>query len=105
LYAYLKSKHDQALGVYSPGHTEAVVHHIKPGFYKLSAQISLPSLAKGTYFFDIGIHDPNIKTYVHFPFALQLHVEGAPAKTGFVFEENKINGFIVLSGSVNITTR
>jgi ABC-type polysaccharide/polyol phosphate transport system ATPase subunit len=104
LYGYLKSKQGQAVGIYSPGHMDAISYAIKPGIHKLSAQLFLPNLTKGTYILDFGIADPGIKTYVNFPFALKLQVDGTPAKTGLVFEENRLNGFIVLGGSVNVTT-
>jgi lipopolysaccharide transport system ATP-binding protein len=103
LYGYLKSKQGQTIGIFSPGHMDAIIYTLKPGIHILSALLLLPNLTKGTYTLDLGIADPGIESFAHFPFALTLQIDGTPAKTGLVFEENSINGFLVLGGSVNIT--
>jgi lipopolysaccharide transport system ATP-binding protein len=99
LYGFLKSSHGQALGIYSPGHMIEAVYSVKPGKHGLTAKINLPRLTKGNYILELGLADPGIVLFVHFPFGLTLIVDGQPSKAGLVFEENPRNGFLVLEGS------
>ena len=103
LFGYLKNKYGQTVGIYSPGHMD-FTHDLKSGIHTLIAQIFLPNLTKGNYIMDIGIANPGIETYAFFPNALSLQIDGMLTKTGLVFEENHINGFLVLNGSVELVT-
>jgi lipopolysaccharide transport system ATP-binding protein len=102
LYGFLKGGYGQAIGIYSPGHMDDAVYWVKPGTHKLTATINLPKLTKGNYALELGLADPGIVIFVHFPPGLKLIVDGQPSKTGLVFEENHRNGFLVLNGSVTV---
>jgi len=103
LHAFLSDVQGTRLGICSPGHMkEDNTFAVTPGVYRLSCTLQLPLLTKGRYFLDIGFSEPGVKIFANLPMAVELDVAGRPAISGAVFEQNSVNGFLVLDGSVRV---
>jgi lipopolysaccharide transport system ATP-binding protein len=96
--AYLYDASKNVIAMYSPGHFEGNVKKFPVGAARIKGIIELPRLNKGEYFLDILLTDPGVMGLWSFPYALCVIAEGRMTVTGFVFENRRGKGAIVLPG-------
>jgi len=102
IYATLKDRDGKAIGFYSPGHADNAIYEVSSGTYKITASILLPKLARGKYFLDIGVANPNVTTYIMFPLGIEFYFSGHLTETGNVFAQNNITGYQLLDGNLKV---
>ncbi|MEH2384221.1 MAG: ABC transporter ATP-binding protein [Nostoc sp.] len=100
IYASLKDRYRQAIGIYSPGHmSHDSIYSCQPSCYQIAATIELPYLVQGTYYLSIALADPGICFHTYIDCIAQLNVLGIVTSSGAVFEQG-INeaGYQILNG-------
>jgi lipopolysaccharide transport system ATP-binding protein len=105
LETFLADRYGNKLGFASPGHDEsnAHVHDLTPGRYRLRGQVTLPQLIRGHYQLELAIVQPFVTRFIHFPAAVELAVDGSGTTWGRLFEQSASPpGFQVLGGRVTV---
>ena len=106
LYASLKDRYRQAIGIYSPGHMSYDnIYVCEPSHYKISANIELPYLLNGTYYLSVALAEPGVCFHIYLDCIIQLDILGVATSSGAVFEQG-VNeaGYQLLNGSTTLTS-
>ena len=104
LYASLRDRYRQAIGIYSPGHMSYDnIYECKPNCYQISATIEIPHLLSGIYYLSVGLAEPGVCFHIYLDCIIQLDVLGIATSSGAVFEQG-VNeaGYQLLSGSATL---
>ena len=89
---------DETVAICSPGYMNGETPKLEPGPLRMRCRVELPKLTRGEYYLGVTAYDPGVQSFIEFPLAVRLQVEGWPMESGLAFEKSSGVGSIALDG-------